>query len=254
MRRKKPPPQAMTSPSIRDKLVLALDFSSAEEALSWVDKTRDWIGMFKVGSQLFTHAGPSIVHAIHARGGKIFLDLKFHDIPNTVAASAEAVVDLGVAIFNVHTSGGEEMMAKCVQAAHARAQKKGVKPPLILGVTVLTSLDDKILKEEIGFQRTAAEQVEHLALLARKSGLDGVVASAQEIQRIHRQCPPPFKILTPGIRASDDPAGDQKRTLTAPEALALGADYLVLGRTITSKPDPEAQLQRIHSESGQKST
>lgn len=238
----------MTNFSVKDKLVLALDFHEPGLALDWVAKTKEWIGVFKIGGQLFTQAGPPLVKEILKQGGKVFLDLKFHDIPNTVAACGEAAVDMGVTIFNVHASGGTEMMKACAAAVAKRAKEKGLPRPAVLGVTVLTSMDGKTLNGELGCSRPVEEQVLNLAKLAKEAGLDGVVASPREIAKIRAACPAPFKILTPGIRSSDDPADDQKRTLSAPEALALGADFLVLGRTITAKPDPGKRLQALHAE------
>ena len=238
----------MTNFSIKDKLVLALDFHDPSIALEWVAKTRDWIGIFKVGGQLFTQAGPALVKEILRQGGKVFLDLKFHDIPNTVAACGEAAVDMGVTIFNVHASGGTEMMQACAKAVTKRAKDKGIPRPTLLGVTVLTSMDDAVLKSQLGSSRGTEDQVLHLAKLAKEAGLDGVVASPREITRIRTICPKPFKILTPGIRSANDPPDDQKRTMTAAEALAAGSDYLVLGRTVTSKVDPTQRLQALHAE------
>ncbi len=238
----------MTNETIKDKLILALDFHDPAVALQWVEKTRDYIGFFKVGSQLFTQAGPTFVRDIIKKGGKVFLDLKFHDIPNTVAACGEAAVDMGVSIFNVHASGGKEMMQACARAITKRAQEKQIPRPIVLAVTVLTSLDDQILQNQLGVSRNAGDQVCHLAKLAKESGMDGVVSSPQEIQRIREFCPPPFKVLTPGIRSSDDPADDQKRTMTAVEALRHGSDYLVLGRTITANADPMQRLKSLHAE------
>ena len=237
----------MTSTAIKDKLVLALDFHDAKTALSWVKKTREWIGIFKVGGQLFTQAGPGLVKEIIKQGGKIFLDLKFHDIPNTVAACGEAVVDMGVTIFNVHASGGKEMMQACVRAVAKRAQERGVSRPIVLAVTVLTSLDNQVLQSQLGIARNAEAQVCHLAKLAKEVGLDGVVASPKEIKALRAACPVPFKILTPGIRSEDDPSDDQKRTMTAAEAIGAGADYIVLGRTVTSKLDPLDILKSLHA-------
>ncbi len=238
----------MTKAAIKDKLVLALDFHDPEIALSWVQKTWDYIGLFKVGGQLFTQAGPTLVRDIIRGGGKVFLDLKFHDIPNTVAACGEAAVDMGVTIFNVHASGGTEMMKACAMAIARRAKEKGIPRPLLLGVTVLTSMDDAVLKSQLGCTRGAEDQVLHLAKLSQEAGLDGVVASPREIARIRAACPAPFKILTPGIRGAGDPPDDQKRTMTAAEAFYAGSDFLVLGRTITSHPQPIERLKALHAE------
>lgn len=239
--------ELMIPEKIREKLILSLDFHDPQTALSWVEQTGEWIGMFKVGSQLFTQAGPNIVKEIIQRGGKVFLDLKFHDIPNTVAACGQAAVDMGVSIFNVHASGGKEMMQTCARAVAKRAQEKDMSRPLVLAVTVLTSLDDQVLQSEVGIGRNAQAQVSHLAKMAFEAGLDGVVASGREIKSIRATCPSPFKILTPGIRSQDDPPDDQKRTITAAEAFHAGADYIVLGRTVTSKPDSARILKSLHA-------
>ncbi len=236
----------MINPAIKDKLVLALDFHDPAIALEWVAKTRDWIGMFKVGGQLFTQAGPPLVREILRQSGKVFLDLKFHDIPNTVAACGEAALDMGVTLFNVHASGGLTMMQECLHRVNARANEKGVQRPVIFAVTVLTSINQEALSHQLGCSRPMEEQVLRLARLANEAGLDGVVCSPREIAAIRAACPPPFKILTPGIRNPGDPPDDQQRTLSPAEACALGADYLVLGRTVTAKADPVAQLERIH--------
>jgi orotidine-5'-phosphate decarboxylase len=229
----------------QDRLIFALDAPGVEEALSWVDRLSGSVGMFKVGKELFTSAGPAIVERIRQKGGRVFLDLKFHDIPNTVARAGEAAVALGVEMFNVHASGGSRMIRETVQAAAASAAKRGVGCPIVLAVTVLTSLNDQDLAE-IGFEKTADDLVLHLAKMARQAGASGVVASPRDILALRRTLGDDFLIVTPGIRASDEKvADDQKRTLSALEAISAGADYIVVGRPIRQAQDPLEACRRI---------
>lgn len=231
----------------KDKLIVALDVDSAARALDLFARLRDVVGMFKVGSQLFTAAGPDIVRQIVARGGRVFLDLKFHDIPNTVAAAGIEASRLGVSIFNVHASGGAEMLKHTADAVAEHAEREGVPRPKVIAVTLLTSLDQTSLKQ-IGINEEPPTMVARLARLAADCGLDGVVASPREIQVIRETISSPgFLIVTPGIRSSsaDD---DQKRTLTAAEAIIAGADYLVVGRPILRADDPAAAARRVAAE------
>ncbi len=223
----------------RERLIFALDTASdIKDALSWVDRLRDHVGMFKVGKESFARYGPEIVKEIRARGGKVFLDLKFHDIPHTVARAAEASVAMGISLFNVHALGGERMMAEAVSAAGAAARKAGVDMPIVLAVTVLTSLGDDDLKA-LGFRMQARELTLHLARMARNAGMGGVVASARDVPAVRQACGSDFVIVTPGIRsATEVPGDDQKRTLTPAEAIKGGADYLVVGRPILLSGDP----------------
>lgn len=231
-----------------DKLIFALDASGYEEAVHWIDLLSGHVGMFKVGKELFTSVGPKIVESIKQRGSGVFLDLKFHDIPNTVARAGEAAVGLDVDMFNVHASGGTRMMRETVEAARARAAKLEVKSPLVLAVTVLTSLNDKDL-EEIGFARTTGDLVLHLAKMAQKAGISGVVASPLDIASIRRELGNDFVIVTPGIRDGAQPVkDDQKRTLSAREAISAGADYIVVGRPIKQAKDPLEACGRIIQE------
>jgi len=194
---------------------------------------------------LFTSAGPAIVERILQKGGRVFLDLKFHDIPNTVARAGEAAVALNVDMFNVHASGGSRMIRETVQAAAACAEKRGAGCPIVLAVTVLTSLNDQDLAE-IGFEKTADELALHLAKMAREAGASGVVASPRDILSLRRTLGEDFLIVTPGIRASDEKvADDQKRTLSAFEAISAGADYIVVGRPIRQAQDPLEACRRI---------
>lgn len=234
--------------SARDRLILALDVPTPDEALALAGRFRGRLAWAKVGTELFTAAGPSLVRQLEDRGLKIFLDLKFHDIPNTVARAAAAATELGVAMFNVHASGGREMMAGAVEAAHSRALALGVVPPLVIAVTVLTSIDQETLNREVGLAGGVADHVERLALAARDAGCDGVVASPLEVERIKAACGPTFVTVTPGVRPRGNDAGDQRRTLTPGEALQAGSDYLVVGRPITRALDSVAALESILSE------
>jgi orotidine-5'-phosphate decarboxylase len=225
--------------SPRDRLIFALDVGGGlEEALSWVDRLWDHVGLFKVGKESFVRYGTDIVRQIHARGGQVFLDLKFHDIPNTVARVAEAACELRVAMFNLHALGGTQMMVEAADAVRKYAEKSGNRPPVVLAVTVLTSLNDGDLKL-LGFNRGTRETALHLAHLAQDSGISGVVASAEDAAAIRKACGGEFLIVTPGIRAAGDVAGDdQKRIVTPVDAIASGADYLVVGRPISRAADP----------------
>jgi orotidine-5'-phosphate decarboxylase len=207
-------------------------------------RLRGAVGGFKIGSQLFTSCGPSIVEELVASGDRVFLDLKFHDIPNTAAGAVAAAVRLGVWMVNVHASGGRAMMQAAREAADREAARAGRPAPLVIAVTMLTSLDDAAAGA-VGFGRSVAGQVERLAALAQSAGLDGVVASPQEIALIRRRCGDRFTIVTPGIRGAADQKGDQSRTLSAQQALSAGASYLVVGRPLTAAPDPRAAAERI---------
>lgn len=232
----------------KEKLIVALDVETADRALALFEELRDIVGMFKIGSQLFTAAGPDIVRQIVARGGRIFLDLKFHDIPNTVAAAGVEATRLGVSIFNVHASGGVEMMKRTADAVSETAVRESIERPNVIAVTLLTSMDDAALGE-IGVDRAAKRLVTHFAGAAADSGLDGVVASPQEIRIIRDAVAQPnFLIVTPGIRSAADDANDQRRTMTATEAVRAGADYLVVGRPITGAADRVEAARRIISQ------
>jgi len=228
---------------MKDRLIVALDLFSLEEAKTLVDKLYPVVRIFKVGSQLFTSAGPAAIDIIHKKGAKIFLDLKFHDIPNTVAQAVKAAKEMNVFMLNVHASGGKEMMEAAVAA-------KGKDGPILLAVTVLTSLDEPALKG-IGIDKSPLAQAKDLALLARSSGMDGVVSSAHEITAIRKACGDKFVIVTPGIRPNEAEKQDQKRTATPEYALRNGADYIVVGRPVTQAEDPvfaaRAIIEQIHS-------
>ena len=234
----------ITEAAIRDSIVVALDVSTRSEALKIVDQLRNRVGMFKIGSVLFSSEGPQLVREIISKGEKVFLDLKYHDIPNTVAGAAAAATRMGVSIFNVHGSGGKPMMEAAALAATETAAAEGIARPVVLGVTVLTSIDSAIL-QTIGISDGAESQVLRLAELARDAGLDGVVASPLEIQAIRNKIPDEkFVLLIPGIRPAKQ-NDDQKRTATPARALQDGANYLVIGRPITEAADPVSALEQI---------
>jgi orotidine-5'-phosphate decarboxylase len=232
-----------------NRILAALDVDSAQRARSLADALRGTVGGFKIGKQLFTSEGPSIVRELSARGDKVFLDLKFHDIPNTVAGAVAAAVSSGAWMVNVHAAGGRKMMQAAARAASETAAKERRDRPLVIGVTVLTSLDDQALRET-GVSTPLLDQVRHLATLAQESGLDGVVASPLEIAAIRATCGPEFLIVTPGIRpvAAPQAADDQARTMGPAEAIAAGASYLVIGRPITGAPDPRQAALGIVAE------
>lgn len=233
-----------------DKLIVALDVETPDEALSLVKQLRGIAGMFKIGSQLFTLAGPQIVKDVIASGAKVFLDLKFHDIPHQVAGAACSVARLGVSMFTVHASGGARMMRHAVEAAYTVAEREHLFRPSVLAVSVLTSSDAYTLYE-IGITSSPEEHVLRLVKLAEEARVDGVVASSQEAERIRATVTNRgFLIVTPGIRpaAKALTADDQRRVATPQAALAAGADYLVVGRPITAAADPVAAAREIAAE------
>ena len=225
-------------------IIVALDVPSVEKALSLAEQVAPAVGAFKIGSELFTSGGPDIVRRIRATGAAVFLDLKFHDIPNTVAGAVAAATRLGVWMVNVHCGGGLDMMRAARQAADEEAARESMSPPLVIGVTVLTSFSQEGLAAT-GIDRPIPEQVRRLALLAQTAGLDGVVASPQELGLIREACDPRFAIVTPGIRGASDAKGDQNRTASAEGALAAGATYIVVGRPIIAAADPRAAAMKM---------
>ena len=235
------------SPPLAPQVLVALDVDTVEEARALVDRVSGLVGGYKVGSRLFTSRGPSFVEDLAAAGHRVFLDLKFHDIPNTVAGAVTVATRLGVWMVDVHTSGGAAMMRAAVDAARNEAGRIGRPAPLVIGVTVLTSFD-RVALADVGVARDVPDQVKRLASLAQAAGLDGVVASPHEIGLIRDTCGPAFTIVTPGIRGATDDRGDQRRTLSAEEALTAGASYLVVGRPIIAAPDPRAAAERIARE------
>ncbi|MBI5188497.1 MAG: orotidine-5'-phosphate decarboxylase [Nitrospirae bacterium] len=231
--------------SAGERLILALDVSEHDYAIELVEKFKDYVGIFKVGPELFTSSGPKIVEDINKKGKKVFLDLKFHDIPNTVSRAAIAAARLGVYMFNVHASGGLEMMRKCRDSVVETCLKENMERPKILGVTVLTSISKDVLRDEVGIQHSLKTHVKYLSGLVLKAGLDGVVASAREVSIIRNHYGKGFLIVTPGIRPSWSPPDDQKRTMTPREAIREGADYLVMGRAILQQADPLKAIELI---------
>jgi orotidine-5'-phosphate decarboxylase len=232
----------------KDRIILALDVSGYDEAVEIARKFAGHIEIFKVGSELFTSSGPKVIKQIHLMGKKVFLDLKFHDIPSTVAKAAAAVARHGVFMFNVHTLGGLEMMRQAAEAVRKVSLDENIDRPKLIGVTVLTSIDQTALQDELGIGLRMSAQVRHLAGLAFKAGLDGVVSSPEDAENIRSRFGKDFLIVTPGIRPSWAAADDQKRMLTPKEALRRGADYLVIGRAILSQPDPLGALKQIEEE------
>ncbi len=225
-------------------IIVALDVPPAEAALALARQVAPAVGACKIGSELFTRAGPEIVRRVRATGAAVFLDLKFHDIPNTVAKAVAAAVRLDVQMLTVHTSGGGEMLRAAEDSAQRAARECGLPAPLVLGVTVLTSLDDRALGE-IGFVSNAAGQVERLARLAVQAGLRGLVCSPLEVAALRRHLPAHVQLVTPGIRTGAETADDQKRTLTPKAALAAGANWLVVGRPIYAAENPRAAAEKI---------
>ena len=231
----------------KDKLIIALDVETPDKALALAKDLRGVAGMFKVGSQLFTSAGPQIVRDIIALDSKVFLDLKFHDIPHQIAGAARAAAELGVSLFTIHASGGSEMMQRAVASVAEVEAKTGVHSA-VLAITVLTSMDATTLAQ-IGVNSGPQESVLSLLKLAENAGVDGVVASPQEIARIRSATTNPnFLVVTPGIRPAHNESADQKRVATPAAAISAGASYLVVGRPITNAPDPGAAAQQIVAE------
>jgi len=233
--------------SMRERLILALDLDNVERVRALVRLLAAEVGMFKVGKQLFTHAGPSAVRLIQEMGGEVFLDLKFHDIPTTVAKAAIEATRLGAKMFNVHASGSLEMMRHTVKEVRRVCRQENLRRPIMLAVTVLTSLDKSDL-EKVGVQREITDQVVRLALLTKEAGMDGVVASPMEAARIRAACGRRFIIVAPGIRPQGGKRDDQRRVMTAEDAMRSGVDYIVVGRSITEAKDPLKAVREMVAE------
>jgi orotidine-5'-phosphate decarboxylase len=231
-----------------DRLIVALDVDSLDRATGLVDALAGHVTRFKIGSQLFTAAGPAVVNAVRKRGGEVFLDLKFHDIPNTVEGAAREAVRLGVFMFNVHASGGRAMMRAASRGAAEAAHTLGLPRPLVIAVTVLTSLDRAALAGELHVASSVEGHVFHLCTLAREAGLDGNVASPNEIRTIRNAMGHGWTVVTPGVRPAGSEHHDQSRVATPRAAVEAGADYLVVGRPITGAPDPARAAEGILSE------
>ena len=242
-------PPTAADRSIREKILCAIDTPDLARARGLAAQLPGRIGGIKLGLEFFSAHGPDGVREVMAEAGdaRLFLDLKFHDIPNTVAAAMRAAVALAPGLINVHAGGGPAMLEAAMKAAQDAAEATGIAPPLVLGVTVLTSLDGADL-EAMGVHNQVEDQVVRLAELAARAGLDGVVCSAREITAIRRALGPDFVLVTPGIRPASAESGDQKRVTTPADALSAGADYLVIGRPITADPDPAAAADRIVAE------
>jgi orotidine-5'-phosphate decarboxylase len=233
--------------AMRNPIIVALDVATAEAALKLVEQLAPVSGGFKVGSELFTAAGPEIVRRIRGLGAPLFLDLKFHDIPNTVARAVAAAVQLDVQMLTVHTSGGVEMLKAAEKAAQESAWQLGHTPPLVLGVTVLTSLDSGMLSQ-IGLDPNVSRQVRRLANMANQAGLRGLVCSPREVAELRQMLPASTQLVVPGIRSQAVAGDDQKRTLSPRDALAQGATWLVIGRPICAADNPRAAAERILKE------
>lgn len=229
---------------MHNPIIVALDVPDSAAALKLVEQLASVVGAFKVGKELFVSAGPDVIRDIRAAGAPVFLDLKFHDIPNTVARAVEAAVRLDVQMLTVHATGGGEMLRAAENAAQATAAKLGRTPPLVLGVTVLTSLDANQLAE-IGIEPNVGHQVDRLALLAVSSGLRGLVCSPLEIAGLRQILPAGTELVVPGIRPTGSARDDQRRTLSPREALDAGANWLVIGRPICTSPSPRAAAEKI---------
>lgn len=234
--------------NIKEKIVLALDVDTIDEAKDLITQLKDYVGVFKIGLQLYTENGNEIIDYMQKQNLEYFLDVKLLDIPNTVAKAAENIVKRGASFFNIHTQGGAEMMRQCAQSAKNTAEKLGKKPPLILGVTVLTSISNEVLLEELGIQKDASDFAIQLAKLAKQNGLGGVVASTWEAKKIKEVCGADFKVLCPGIRPQWSLKNDQKRAATPSIAIKEGADYLVIGRAVTSAENKIEAMQKIYEE------
>lgn len=229
---------------MRNPIIVALDVPSAEKALQLAEQVAPAVGAFKIGKELFVSSGPDIVKKIRATGASVFLDLKFHDIPNTVAKAVAAATRLDVQMLTIHCSGGSEMMRAAEKAAQETALQSGRNAPLVLGVTVLTSFDSNALSE-IGAEPNVGKQVERLAQLSVTSGIRGLVCSPLEITQLRQILPKEIQLVTPGIRTGAEKADDQKRTLSPREAMDAGASWLVIGRPIYAAENPKAAAEKI---------
>jgi orotidine-5'-phosphate decarboxylase len=232
---------------VQDKIIIALDVEELEQARRLVGMLQGHAGAFKIGKQLFTRCGPAVLQMIHGQGGRVFLDLKFHDIPTTVAKASCEAVRHNVFMFNMHALGGAAMMQQAVAEVSRLTREQHLPRPVMLAVTVLTSMGQQDL-QSLGITLPLAELVIRLARSARDAGMDGVVASPQETAMIKKECGRQFLVVTPGIRPAAAQSHDQKRTMTPAQAVRSGSDYIVVGRPVTEAPDPLAALKTIIAE------
>ena len=231
----------------KKRIIFAMDVDDFSQAQDWVEQLHEKVGLFKIGKQLFTRCGPEVVRMVRERGGEVFLDLKYHDIPNTVAKAAVEACKLGVQMFNVHALGGLEMMQATVKEVSDYCTANSVERPILLAVTILTSSTDETLRK-IGIERPVTEMVPRLAALAKEAGFDGVVASPQEVALIRAACGDDFYIVTPGVRPAFAALDDQKRVTTPAAAIAAGASHLVIGRPISAAADPQQAASLVLEE------
>jgi orotidine-5'-phosphate decarboxylase len=239
--------QGLTT-SIRDRIILALDVSTLAEAINIVEETREFVGSYKVGLELFSNVGREILDRLRAMEVPVFFDGKFHDIPNTVAGAVRAITSAGVFMLNVHATGGATMLRIASRECKQVASDAGIPAPKLLGVTLLTSMDDRTLASDFGWHEEAKTLVLRLALLCQRCGLDGVVASPQESALVREACGPDFLIVTPGIRPAWADSGDQLRVMTPKEAIANGSDYIVVGRPVTQAQEKQEAAKRLLAE------
>lgn len=236
------------NPKIKEKIVLALDVDTVEEAKAMITELKDYVGVFKVGLQFYTANGGEVFEFMKEIGAKFFFDVKLMDIPNTVKKASENIIRSGASFYNLHALGGMEMMRQSALGANETAKELGVEPPIILAVTVLTSINDEVLNNELQIPHNTLDYVATLAKLAKDSGLTGVVASTFEARKIKEVCGKDFKVLCPGIRPEWSVKGDQKRLATPAFAIKEGADYLVIGRAVTAAPDRLEAMKKIYAE------
>jgi len=233
---------------VKDRLIVALDVSSVDEARKIVTDLKDHVGMFKMGLELYTHAGLELFELMRSEGIKVFFDGKFHDIPNTAAQASRNITRQGVSMFNVHATGGSAMMKAAVEASAEAAKEKDFERPYLIAVTVLTSMGPETVRDELKVNDEVLNYVTHLANLTKQSGLDGVVASAREAASIRKACGDDFLIVTPGIRPQWAATNDQNRIVTPAQALKDGSDFLVIGRPITAASDRKSAAQKVLEE------
>ena len=236
------------NPKIKEKIVLALDVTTLDEAKELINELNEYVGVFKVGLQFYTGNGDELFKLMNELKLKYFLDVKLMDIPNTVAKAAENIINKGADFFNIHALGGKEMMEKCAESANSAAEKLGREKPTILAVTILTSISDEKLHNELGINENVSEYALKLAKLAKDSGITGVVASVFEARKIKELCGKEFKVLCPGIRPVWSAKNDQQRLATPTLAINEGADYLVIGRAVTSAPNRVEAMEKIYNE------